>query len=151
MRVDWRLSSVGLILCWVWCFSLWMKDDERWCVEIVEETCCRAMTLLTCRGMRCTLQTEPNGERWKAVMSSRYPTPFFWEVLKRSFLHPSSLWATLELYKQQDRICVTWCIMMLTLTDSVHSLDWLCYEVWLDIPCTCFFPTSEVLWWCSKN
>ena len=27
-----------------------------------------------------------------AMMISRYPTPFLWDLLKRSVLHPSSLW-----------------------------------------------------------
>ena len=100
------------------------------------------MTLVTCRDiLPCTLRTEPKGKYWKAVMSSRYPTPFFWEVLKRSFLHPSSLWAT-ELYKQQDSIGATWIDVVYNELDP-HEL---CVQSWLalfwgaaGISCPMFF------------
>ena len=113
---------VDLVLSFCFCGWKVMCGDCK-----VDPLQSAVMTLVTCRGiLRCTLRTEPKGKYWKAVMSSRYPTPFFWEVLKRSFLHPSSLWAT-ELYKQQDSIGVTWINVAYNEFDP-HEL---CVQSWL--------------------
>ena len=98
-----------------------------------------------------------------AMMTSRYPTPFLWDFLKRSVLHPSSLWSALvhvghgthALVERAFRIIqVLRCISSRALctlqqfASLLHNL-WLCGTTWCEVTwswCVMF----ESLWWSSK-